>query len=209
MAINNWRKMPTPVATVLENPATMALIKETNEYNKKIEDVKNSSWNTNKDNIDNWHIFDAGHTMMITTPWWNILTWIFIDDPDINKRHFELYDIKRWGWPINVPYNIDNLKAFRELSNKQATWKYGRDVAEYLQPTPQIKKYVWEELVNIDDYINNQEKKLQNRFDKYINTFKLYQKASPKTQELVKPLMKRALDDYNDLKNNLYTNANK
>jgi hypothetical protein len=45
--------MPTPVATVLENPATMALIKETNEYNKKIEDVKNSSWNTNKDNIDN------------------------------------------------------------------------------------------------------------------------------------------------------------
>jgi hypothetical protein len=37
----------------------------------------------------------------------------------------------------------------------------------------------------------------------------LYQKASPKTQELVKPLMKRALDDYNDLKNNLYTNANK
>lgn len=199
MAITNqWRRMLTPMATVLENPATMYLINQTNKYNQTLKNARANSYNTNG------QPFSAWHTMMITTPWGNTLTWVFMDDPDRSKRYFEFTDLKRWGWPIRVPYNEDNLKAFRELSNKEATWKYGRERFEVLNPAPQIKLYDGDKEVTIDKYIDNRKAELQKEFNKYLDVFKSYQNASPETKEKVKPLMKQALDNYYNLKINLY-----
>lgn len=196
--VNRWRRMPTPASTVLENPAVMYQINQTNKYNQTLKQARENSYNTNGEPFSAWH------TMMITTPWGNALTWIFMDDPDRNKRYFEFTDLKRWWWPIRVPYNEDNLRAFRELSNKEATWKYGRERFELLKPAPQIKLYEWGEEITLDKYIDNRKAELQKEFDKYVDVFKLYQKSSPETKEKLKPYMKQALDNYYNLKLNLY-----
>lgn len=198
MAVNNWRRMPMSTATILENPATMIQIKKTNDYNQKIKNAEDSSLNINN------KIFEDGYSMMITTPGGNVLTWVFMNDPDRNKRYFEFTDLKRWGWTIKAPYNEDNLKAFKELSNKQATWKYWREWFDILDSAPQIKLYDWDKQITIDQYIDNKNSELQKKFDKYLRVFKVYQTANPETKKIVAPLMQKALKNYRDLKNNLY-----
>ena len=196
--------MPTSTAIILDNPANTILIKKTNQYNQKINEAKDNAWNVDKEKITNNDI-KAGQNMMITTPGGNILTWNFIDDADRAKRYFEFTDLKRWGWTIKVPYSEDNLKAFRELSTKQATWKYWRDWYEIFKPDPQIKLYDWDKQITLDQYIDNKKLKLQENFDKYLNTFKAYKQADAKTQKKLEPIMKQALNDYYNLKINLYS----
>ena len=114
---NKWRRMPTPAATVLENPVVMYQIVKENNYNKRLKEAVNKT-NPNTFTII-WTEPQNRLRVYVWTPTedWN---WIYISDVKTQKQwYFPKTYRSVIDWHQTYYDNIDTSRKIHEWYNNK------------------------------------------------------------------------------------------